>query len=87
MLTSEKVAAVKALLARRDMSYRAIAARVGVSKGTVASIDRGARAAIRPYRKQDLPAKSGEATEPSRCPTCGCKVYMPCRLCSLLAEP
>jgi hypothetical protein len=81
MLPVSIVAEVKRLLAEGKLSQRKIARQTGVSRGIVGLIAKGKRPDYQPRQvEEDLWANSGP---PERCPTCGAKVYMPCRLCGL----
>jgi transcriptional regulator with XRE-family HTH domain len=80
MLASGKVKEVERLLAEGGLSYRKIAKTIGVSRATVSAIARGARPDYEARRLLRLP--ENEPLGPiERCPTCGARVYMPCRLC------
>lgn len=80
MLASAKVKEVRRLLAEGKLSQRKIAEAVGVSRSIVSGIARG----VRPDYESRTRAQAAEF-EPlgpiERCPSCGGKVYMPCRLC------
>lgn len=85
MLTTEKVKQIQQLLtdAREhgQPSYRRIAARAGVNRGTVAAIDKGTR---KVHPKAPPPEPAPPASGPvERCGTCGAKVQMPCLKCKL----
>lgn len=81
MISPARVAEVKHLLAHSGLSQRKVAQLTGVSRASVGAIASG--------RRPDYPTRcdpaDGEEEIPSgpaaRCPTCGGKVYMPCRLC------
>ena len=80
MLAYGKVKEVERLLAEGRLSQRKIAQAAGVSRGVVSLIASGKRP---DYEARRLLAPFDE--EPSgpieRCPSCGGRVYMPCRLC------
>lgn len=80
MLALAKVKEIERLLAVGTLSQRHIAKTLGVSRATVSAIARGTR----PDYEARMRARA-EAHEPvgpiERCPTCGGRVYMPCRLC------
>jgi hypothetical protein len=80
MLALGKVKEVERLLAMGTLSYRRIAATIGVSRATVSAIARGARpdyeSRLRSRLEEQAPLGPIE-----RCPGCGGRVYMPCRLC------
>jgi len=81
MLPLTVVQEVRRLLDEDDLSQRKIAAKLGISRGTVDAIASGRRGIYgrEPDREQsDLPCL--ELT-PQRCHGCGARVYMPCVLC------
>ena len=82
MISQAKVQEAELLLAEGKLSQRKIARLVGSSRASVASIADGSRPdyeALRRERGADL-----EPLGPvERCPECGGKVYMPCRLCRI----
>lgn len=73
---------VKQLLANGQLSHRKIAAKVGVSRGTVGAVARGVRDERWPKKSDVWETTHGPA---QRCPSCGARVYMPCRLCKVRA--
>lgn len=80
MLPIGKVKEVERLLAKGGLSQRKIAKEIGVSRATVSAIARGQR----PNYAARLLARAAqfERLGPiERCPTCGARVYVPCRLC------
>lgn len=84
MIGMAKVKEAERLLAVGNLSQRRIAAMVGVSRATVASIASGTR----PDYEARLLARL-EDNQPlgplARCGGCGGMVYMPCRLCHVRA--
>jgi hypothetical protein len=78
MIAPSVVEKIRELLAEGKLSQRKIARAVGVSRGTVDGIASGRRA-------DPAPRSGDEFEEPlgplGRCPECGGRVYMPCRLC------
>ncbi len=82
MLAMGKVVEVERLLAEGKLSQRKISLRVGVSRGVISAIARGTRPDYETRRQNhgDDPEPRGEV---GRCPTCGGRVYMPCRLCQV----
>jgi hypothetical protein len=77
MISSAKVAEIRALLDAGELSQRQIATLAGVSRGTIGAIASGKRV-------ERLPRPTDEWEEEGpivRCPGCGGKVYAPCRLC------
>ncbi len=80
MLSVELVLEIRRLLEEGDLSQRAVAARVGVSRGTVDGIANGRRGLY--GRDPACRAPQHEATAiPKRCRGCGGLVYEPCLLC------
>ena len=81
MLTATVVDEVQRLLQEGRFSQRKIAARMGVSRGTVNAIALGRRLC----RRQQRPAAERGFIPPTgplvRCPGCGGRVQMPCLLC------
>jgi hypothetical protein len=63
------------------LSQRKIAARLGVSRGTVGAISNGRRGV---HGKESQASDSGPLAPqgpPERCASCGFTVYMPCLIC------
>jgi hypothetical protein len=62
------------------MSQRKIAAQLGVSRGVVSAIAAGRRGLYGqdPFAKYSPLAPT---SPPTRCPTCGYRVYLPCLVC------
>ena len=87
MISNEMVEEVRRLLAEDKLSHRKIARLLRISRGTVGAIAMGRRPDYEALRANadDVSLPPGPA---SRCPTCGGKVYLPCRLCRVrrLAE-
>jgi len=83
MIAQKTVDEVRLLLAEGELSQRKIAARLGISRGTVYAIASGRR------RDRRTAGDAGGGRDghgdssgpPQRCPGCGGLVYMPCRLC------
>jgi hypothetical protein len=81
MIETAVVDEVRRRLQEGRASQRRIAVELGISRGTVNTIARGARADYptgRPSRVNGFVPPSGLH---SRCPGCGGKVQMPCLLC------
>jgi hypothetical protein len=80
MLPQAKIEEIEKLLAEGKLSQRRISALTGVSRAVVSQIALGARPDYVNRREQtdDSLQPTGEI---ERCPSCGAKVYMPCRLC------
>jgi len=81
MIPPVKVAEVKYLLSQPGLSQRKIAVLAGVSRASVSAIASGRRpdCSLRAHpddEDEEIPLGPAE-----RCPSCGGKVYMPCRLC------
>jgi len=81
MLPIAQVLEVDRLVHEGMLSQRQIARRIGVSRGTVAAIASGDRGL---YGKESIKARgtSTRLSGPARCPECGYRVFMPCRICS-----
>jgi len=86
MIATTLVDEIRRLLQEGQLSQRKIAARMGVSRGTVNAIAQGKRTDRIPRWQKD----GGDFTPPAglyvRCPTCGGMVQMPCLLCYLRAK-
>jgi transcriptional regulator with XRE-family HTH domain len=82
MLPQTKIEEVEKLLAEGRLSQRKISLLTGVSRAVISQVALGERPdyATRLEPAHDSLEPSGEI---ERCPTCGAKVYMPCRLCHL----
>jgi len=81
ILTPQMVDEVRRLLAEKKQSQRAVARLTGVSRGTVGRIAHGEKLQCEDpiwRKRQGADFPSGPLR---RCPTCGGRVYMPCRLC------
>jgi len=75
------VVLIRRLLAEGKLSQRAISRVTRVGRSTVATIAAGTRrdrSLCRPEEFDLFPQHSGVS---ERCPGCGGRVYMPCRLC------
>jgi hypothetical protein len=85
MLPAWRVAEIRRMLARGELSQRKIAEQTGVSRGTVGAIALGRR----PDYEDRRQAARGDFEPPSgplhRCPGCGGMVLMPCLLCRVRA--
>ncbi|MBN2022917.1 MAG: helix-turn-helix transcriptional regulator [Pirellulales bacterium] len=85
MIAPTVVREIQRLLEQEGLSQRAVATRMGVSRGTVGSIARGRRHHQHDFDEldeDDPPPFSGPAR---RCPSCGRLVQMPCLACRILA--
>lgn len=80
MLSKIAVDEVKQLLAQGSMSQRQIAKRTKISRSSVALIANGRRPEY-PLRGEDEDEYWHEEGPIGRCPTCGGRVHLPCRLC------
>lgn len=80
MISPEKVAQVKELLARGDLSHRKIATITSISRATIGAIASGKRPDYenRPHPESDAYLPIGPV---ARCPRCGGNVHLPCLLC------
>jgi hypothetical protein len=83
MLDRETIAAIHGLLSSKRFSQRAIARRLGVSRGAVQAAARCNRPAHSPLQRsagdEFCPGRGAHV----RCPGCGGKVRMPCLACYL----
>src|SRR6478736_2610661 len=80
MLPIALVNEIDARIHEGTLSHRKIAARLGVSRGVVSAIANGRRGLY----GQDPFAKHSPlvpTSPPTRCPTCGYRVYLPCLVC------
>ena len=82
MLAPKIVDEVLRLLREGKCSQRAIARRLGISRGTVCAIATGKRGnGESPAHADGGTNSSKPAGPPERCPGCGAMVHMPCQLC------
>jgi len=79
MIDAEIIEQVERLLVLGRHSYRAIARMAGVSRGTVGAVAAGKRSSDDQWKRTPMEIEPMGPTR--RCPTCGGKVQMPCRLC------
>lgn len=87
MITATVVDEIRRLLREGRLSQRKIAARIGVSRGTVNAISLGKRVcnSVRhPAGEEGFIPPTGL---PVRCPGCGARVQMPCLLCYIRTRP
>ena len=93
MLSLVMIEKIEWLLRSADLSQRQVAMRLGVSRGSVAAIARGKRSAKQQRSASALQIASKDQHAPQivpdfdavpvRCPSCGCRVYLPCLVCHL----
>lgn len=81
MLPLELVLEIKRLLDETELSRRAIARQLGVSRGVVNDIAAGRRGLVGAKPRDDDAWNPSREVLPSRCSTCGGKVFKPCHLC------
>lgn len=82
MLALGKVKEVERLLVEGQLSQRKIAQAIGVSRATVSAIASGTRPDYAARVRARAEADEFQPLGPiERCPSCGGRVYMPCRLC------
>lgn len=81
MIAAEIVAEVRRLLEETPLSHRKIARLTGVSRGLVDAVASGKRPDYETAPPSDEDMEEEPAGPPSRCPSCGGMVYLPCRLC------
>lgn len=82
MLSLQTVEQLKTQLAA-GQSYRAVARQLGVSRGVVALAARGRRP---DYAAREEPLANLPEGPLERCPSCGGRSTMPCRLCLIRAR-
>lgn len=87
MIKDNIVVEIERLLQEKRCSQRKIAAKMGVSRGTVNSIARGKRPdySLRDREKEVEKGITMPAGVPRRCPICGALVLMPCLACQVRA--
>jgi hypothetical protein len=83
MIVPEMVVEVRRLLAMGRMSQRQIARSTGISRATISAIASGKRPDYQTRVRDDEPERP--IGPPVRCPGCGGRVYIPCRLCRIRA--
>lgn len=83
MLDRRLVEAIIQLLQEGQLSQRKIAARLGVSRGTVHAVARGKRHANGTSRTAAYEGFVVPEGPVRRCPDCGGRVMMPCLACWL----
>ena len=81
MLPLATVQEIRRLLDEGQLSQRKIAAKLGVSRGTVGAIASGRRGLFGREPETDQPDPCSLDLPPERCPGCGGRVYKPCVLC------
>lgn len=82
MLAKSLIEKIDRLLGEGRLSQRKIAAKLRVSRGTVSAIANGRRGLYGREASDDRTFPIGQPAPPERCPRCGYRVYMPCRICS-----
>ena len=83
MIALDIVLDIKQKLATGKLSQRQIAKLTGISRATISAIARGRRPDYEPRVRDDEPERP--TGPPVRCPGCGGRVYLPCRLCRIRA--
>lgn len=81
MLALSMVMEIDRLLQDGKLSQRQIAARLGVSRGSVAAIANGRRGLHGTEPPLDGIAAANSRARPERCPHCGYRVQLPCQIC------
>jgi hypothetical protein len=69
------------LLNEGKLSHRKIAARLGVSRGTVSALANGRRGVYGKEPDDEQRHSNTPTSPPTRCPQCGYRVYLPCLVC------
>jgi len=85
MIAAAVIDEIRRLLSEEELSQRAIALRVGVSRGTVGAVARRTRPDYRPPPGQWDADYVEPGGLPTRCPGCGGMVLMPCLACRVRA--
>jgi len=85
MLAPSLVEKIRILLSEKTCSQREIARQLGVSRGSVGAIARGKRPDYTRRNRRGPNEIRPPVGRPTRCPTCGSLVQMPCLRCQLLA--
>jgi hypothetical protein len=86
MIATAVIEEIRELLRTRRMSQRAIAERLGVSRGTVNAIACGKRSASAVRNRRENKGFQPPDGVFRRCPGCGGLVQMPCLLCYVRAK-
>ena len=83
MLSIAVVQEIRRLLDERQMSQRAIALKLGVSRAIVSSMASGQRGLFgrEPGDQPERVSPKHETSLPIRCRSCGGMIHAPCRLC------
>jgi DNA-binding XRE family transcriptional regulator len=81
MIASDIVKEIRQMLAESGLSQRAIAQRMGVSRGTVNAIAQGKRHDYIPHLFSQDNHFNPPSGLPARCPECGGLTQMPCLAC------
>lgn len=81
MLSLAVVEEIRRLLNEGRLSQRKIAARLGVSRGSVSAIASGRRGIFGREPEPDKLVLSAHELPPERCTGCGARVRKPCLLC------
>ncbi|MAT68487.1 MAG: hypothetical protein CMJ58_03090 [Planctomycetaceae bacterium] len=85
MLSVKVVEEICRLLAEGELSQRAIAKRLSVSRGVIGAIASGKRGIYGRETPRAADPTDWDGQPPQRCPTCGGMVRMPCLLCEARA--
>ncbi|MBX3414419.1 MAG: helix-turn-helix transcriptional regulator [Pirellulales bacterium] len=83
MISQGMVDEIRRLLADQTLSQRRIARMTGISRATVGAIANGTRLDYPVRSTADDLLTTVESGPPTRCPGCGGRVYLPCRLCHI----
>ncbi len=78
----EIIQQIDRFLKQGDMSQRDIAARLGVSRGTVSAIASGQRGLHGKLGDDASRVSRRPSGTPVRCPECGYRIYRPCLVCN-----
>jgi len=86
MIATTVIEEIHRMLKTRRLSQRAIAERLGVSRGSVNAVARGRRRIARVPRLRKSDGFQPPDGFYERCPGCGGMVQMPCLLCYVRAR-
>jgi DNA-binding XRE family transcriptional regulator len=83
MLTEKLLEGIRGMLVDGNLSQRAIAERLGVTRAAVQAVARGRYRLYVPLKRSSSGDFQPPRGSPVRCPNCGVKVKMPCLACYL----
>jgi len=86
MVPPAMVATVQRLLSEGAHSYRKIAEITRISRGVIQDIAKGRRPDYEALRRQRQADRQEVVGPAARCPTCGNRVFLPCRECRMQVQ-